>query len=86
MATSWIFDDGFQKHPYATFPYAFRSMFNAIKKGVETGKKYDDMARTFKVYSPVGIIYSYARATELATQQGLLTPDAQINSREFRRR
>jgi len=30
--------------------------------------------------------YSYAAATEMATDSGLLTPEGTINSREFKRR
>ena len=86
MNTTWTFYDGIQKHPYAPFPYAFRSMFNSIKRGVESGKKYEDMIKIFKIYSPTGISYSHTKATDLATQQGLLTSDGLINSREFKRK
>jgi len=86
MAITWIFHDGLQQHPCATFPYAFRNMFNAMKRGVEQGKKYDDMARLYRIISPVGRVYNYDRASALATEQGLLTADGTINSREFKRR
>ena len=74
-----------------SFPFAYRSMWNAVKKGVEKGRKFEDMIRTMSIVSPVrdrlGNIrsYSYATATQMATDQGLLTPEGQINSREFKR-
>ena len=86
MNTTWIFDDGLQQHLCATFPYAFRFMYSAMKKGVEQGKSYEDMARKFRILSPTGTVYNYIRASALATQQGLLTPEGTINSREFKRK
>ncbi len=86
MNLTWIFDDGLQQHPCATFPYAFRHMFNAIKKGVERGNKYSDMIQTYHIVSPIGKVYNYDRASSLATEQGLLTADGTINSREFKRK
>jgi hypothetical protein len=61
-------------------------MFNTLKKGVEAGRSYDDMIRVLKIVSPIGTIYNHQRATDLATQQGLLTPEGMINSREFKKR
>lgn len=84
--TTWIFDDGLQQHPCATFPYAFRYMFNAIKRGVEKGKKHENMSQLYLIISPTGVIYNYDRAKSLATAQGLLTSEGTINSREFKRR
>jgi hypothetical protein len=86
MNRTWIFDDGSQKHSYDTFPFAFRYMFNVMKKGVEQGKLYSEMFRTFRILSPTGTVYDYDRACDLAKDQGLLTADGMINSREFKRR
>ena len=67
-------------------------MFNTLKKGVEGGRKYDDMVKQMVIISPQRDVhgdprrYSYAAATEMAKASGLLTPDGQINSREFKRR
>jgi hypothetical protein len=83
---TWSFHDGLQNYPCMTFPYAYRHMFNALKKGVEAGLHYDTMLKRFKIISPIGKEYSYAKATELAQQQGLLTPDGSINSREFKKK
>lgn len=67
-------------------------MFNTLKKGVESGRKYDDMIRSMRIIAPTKDIhgnqrvYSYANATDMARASGLLTPDGQINSREFKRK
>lgn len=86
MPTTWTFDDGLQRKPYSSFPYAYRALYNALKRGVEQGKKYDDMVKNFRILTPFNTVYNYKRATELATQQGLLTSDGMINSKEFRRK
>lgn len=63
-------------------------MWNMIRKGVENGK---DLTKQLSIVSPIKDrngdvkVYSYAEATRMAENQGLLTPDGQINSREFRR-
>lgn len=86
MTVTWTFDDGVQKHPCTSFPFAFRAMFNTLKKGVEKGRSYSEMTATLQIVSPVGRVYDYQRASDLATQQGLLTPEGTINSREFKRK
>jgi hypothetical protein len=84
--SNWIFDDGVTKNRYTSFPYAFRTMFNAVKKGVEAGKNRSELTKKFKIISPVKRTYTYDQACSLATDQGLLTLDGQINSREFKRK
>lgn len=76
---------------FTSFPYAFRTMFNVIKKGVETGRKEADMRQELTIISPQKDthgdprVYSVSDAWSMATNSGLLTPDGTINSREFRR-
>lgn len=76
---------------FTSFPYAFRTMFNVIKKGVETGRKHSEMMTELLIISPQtnrdgsAKIYNYNAAKEMASASGLLTPDGTINSREFRR-
>jgi hypothetical protein len=88
----WIFKDGPSQVSCTSFPFAYRAMFNTLKKGVETGRKYEDMVKQMVIISPQkdqhGDLrrYSYSAATDLAKSSGLLTPDGQINSREFKRR
>lgn len=86
MAVTWTFCDGVQNHPCTSFPYAFRSLFNTMKKGVEKGRSFSEMEKEMFIVSPLGRTYNYLRAKELAEQQGLLTPDGSINSREFKRK
>jgi hypothetical protein len=86
MNNSWIFDDGVNKNSCTSFPYAFRNMFHAFKKGIESGKNASELASKFKIISPLKKVYPYHRACDLATDQGLLTPDGQINGREFKKR
>jgi len=88
----WIFKDGASTVSCTSFPYAYRVMYNAIKKGVETGRKYNDMVKQMIIISPQKDQhgdprrYNYTDATELAKSSGLLTPAGEINSREFKRK
>lgn len=88
----WIFKDGLVETKCTSFPYAYRTMFNALKKGVESGRKYENMIKQMIIISPQKDVhgdnrrYTYALATEMAKSSGLLTPDGQINSREFKRK
>lgn len=86
MNKTWSFINGVEQHPCTTFPFAYRMLYNTLKKGIESGKSFDLMIRKFIIRSPLGTEYDYTRATELATQQGLLSPDGTINSREFKRK
>lgn len=92
MMNDWIFKDGATQTKCTSFPYAYRLMFNTLKQGVEKGRKYEDMIKQMSIVSPQkdthgdNRVYSYASATQMATASGLLTPDGQINSREFKRR
>jgi hypothetical protein len=83
---SWIFYDGLMKHPCATFPYAYRKLFNAMRVGVENGRKESSMIGLFKIISPTGKVYSYGAATALAKDQGLVTTDNTLNSKEFKKK
>lgn len=73
----------------ASFPYAFRSLWNTIKKGIAEKKPVN--TKTLVILGPKNSrgereSYSYEKARKLAEAQGLLTVDEQINSREFKRR
>jgi hypothetical protein len=82
----WVFDDGLQTYPCVSFPFAFRQMFNSLKKGIDNGRDPSKMKNVFSIVSPMGKLYSYSNASDLATQQGLLQPDGSLNSKEFKRR
>ena len=93
MNTKWLFRDGTTTVECTSFPFAFRAMFMTVKQGVEKGKrKYEDMIRSMSIVSPMvdrntgkPKVYSYAAATQFAKDTGVLTPEGQINSREFKR-
>jgi hypothetical protein len=90
--TQWIFKDGFSQTSWNSFPYAYRAMFQALKTGVEKGRKYDDMVKQMVIISPQKDQhgdprrYNYASATELAKASDLLTAQGEINSRVFKKR
>ena len=87
----WIFKNGSTVADCTSFPYAFRTMWNTVRKGVENGRNQNDVTRQMWIISPIKDRngdekkYSYAEAIEMARNQGLLSLDGQINSREFRR-
>lgn len=83
---TWIYDDGGKQHPCSTFPYAFRFMYNALKKWEETGHKYHDLAKRSRIIAPFGKIYNYDDAIDLAKASGLLQLDGNLNSKEFKKR
>jgi hypothetical protein len=82
----WIYDDGAMKHSCSSFPYAYKFMFNALRKWTESGKNYHDLAKRSSIFSPVGKEYSYKDATDLAKSSGLLLSDGTLNSKEFKNR
>lgn len=86
MEIIWTFFDGVQKHHCTSFPFAYRALHTALKKGVEYGKSSDSMTRIFKIISPFKKEYNYTKASALATEQGLLNSDGSLNSKEFKRK
>lgn len=84
MNTSlWLFYNGAARYECASFPFAFKMMFNAVRKANETGTSIESKVL---IVAPTKREYNWNRASELARQQGLLTPDGQINSREFKKK
>ena len=92
MNSNWILKNGLETIPCSTFPFAYRTMYNIVRKASET--KGGNVASVMKGLSLQGPVtprgdrrnYTYASATQLATDNGLLTPDGQINSREFKKK
>jgi hypothetical protein len=90
-SNQWIFKDGSSQFTCDSFPYAYRTMFNTLKKGVESGRKYNDMVKQMVIIAPTkdqhGDLrrYNYADATELAKSSEVLTATGEINSRVFKR-
>ena len=74
-----------------SFPFAFRSAFNAVRKAVEAKQSPASVAKNITILGPTNsrgerITYTYASALQLAQDQGLVTSEGNINSREFKRR
>lgn len=90
--SKWIFKDGVSQFTCDSFPYAYRLMHQTLKKGVESGRKYNDMVKQMFIISPQADQhgdprkYSYAAATELAKASELLQADGQLNSKVFKRK
>ena len=89
MNANWILKHGGQNIDCSSFPFAFRTMFNIVRKGIADKKPVD--TATLTIFGPKNgrgerTKYSYFSASELARQQGLLTVDDQINSREVKKR
>jgi hypothetical protein len=86
----WILKDGFTVTDYTSFPYAFRTMYNAVRKAKEKGLNPLETIKKMSIVSPLKDahgdyrIYSYADAVRMAENQGLLTPAGELNSREFK--
>lgn len=78
MNVKWIFDDGLSKLECSTFPYAYRTLFNMVKK-------FPDAAKRVRIISPTKKVYNYKMANDLALAQGLLTTEGTINSKEFKK-
>jgi len=89
MNANWILKNGSQVVDCASFPFAYRTMFNMVRKGIADKKPVN--LNNLSILGPKNLrgdrrTYSYQAATELATEQGLLTPEGQINSREFKKK
>jgi len=89
MNSKWILNINGQVIDCTSFPYAFRSAFNTLRKQIEAGKSTAELIKSISIIGPANAKgertkYSYVSATEMATSMGLLTPDGQINSKEFK--
>ena len=94
MIAKWIFKDGSKSFDCTSFPYAFRTMLNTWKRGLE-GKDLNkndvpkrtapEMAKSFTIVAPTGKVYSYYSAREMALNQGLLDNEGNLNGREFKK-
>jgi hypothetical protein len=86
MKTIWLFNDGGMLKECTTFPYAYRYLWNTLRKAEEAGsQEINEMKKRFRITSPVGKVYDYDDATALARRTGLLNTDGSLNSKEFRR-
>lgn len=88
-SNNWILKNGVQSIDCTSFPFAFRTMYNIVRKSIADKKPVN--TKDLYILGPKNIrgdrnTYSYDAAMKLASEQGLLTLDGQINSREFKRR
>ncbi len=86
----WIYKNGFHQTVCTSFPYAFRLMYNAVKKNLASGIEQDTSKIT--IISPQkdsfgeNKVFTYDEAVQLAKSMDLLNADDMINSREFRKK
>lgn len=92
MKNTWILKDGSKVIECTSFPYAFRALWNIRRKGInpdkekgETSRPITEMMKSLSIVSPLGKTYGYSSAVQMATDQGLLDKDGNINGREFKR-
>jgi hypothetical protein len=84
---TWIFNDGSVKYHFESFPYAFRCMYNVIRKTTDKGLPTVDMIKRFTITDPNnGKVYSFEGAQKKAREMDLLNPVGVINSKEFDKR
>ena len=86
---NWILKNNGVTIPSASFPYAFRSMWNSVRKGIEDKKPVN--TKEITIVGPPNLkgertTYSYNDAVALAREQGLLNAQGEINSKEFKKR
>lgn len=91
MNANWILKNGLQNIPFSSFPTAFRTAFNIVRKAGEAGQNISELTKSLNIQGPANIrgerkTYTYLAASELATKQDLLTSDGSLNSREFKNR
>jgi hypothetical protein len=91
MSTNWTLKNGNNTIDCSSFPFAFRTAYNLVRKATEEKQLPHMVAKQITILGPVNrhgdrTTYSYHEAKELATAQGLLAADGNLNSREFKRR
>jgi hypothetical protein len=99
MNIKWTFNDGGKSIDCTSFPFAFRAMNNAWRKGIEgidhmkqpcPKRTAAEMAKNFSITGPCGTKmerkYGYHAAKDKALENGLIDSDGNINGREFKQR
>ena len=86
----WQFKNGTNAPlEFTTFPFAFRAMYNLVRKGIEDKKPVDTAG--FLIVGPKNprgerVKYGYFAALELARSGGLLNQEGYINGKEFKKK
>jgi hypothetical protein len=88
---TWIVRSGFTATECASFPYAFRTAFNIVRKALEKNQNVNSAINGIQIVGPPNgkgetMKYTYSSAVNLAKSMGLLLPDGTINQKEFKRR
>ncbi len=88
---NWILKNGLQSIDCSSFPYAFRTAYNIVRKAIEAKQDPTTVSKGLTILGPIDrhgdrTKYSYLAAMDLAKDQGLLQNDGNINSREFKRK
>ena len=84
----WQFRSGTNTiQEFSTFPFAFRSMYNLVRNGIDDKKPID--TSSFIILGPKNprgdrVQYRYNAAVEFAKSIGLLSLDGHINGKEFK--
>ena len=90
MKNIWILNDGKSQITCDTFPFAFRRLWAIRANGLnpEEGKPKRtimEMMKSLSITSPLGKVYGYAAACEMARSQDLLDKDGNIDPRPFKK-
>jgi hypothetical protein len=88
--SNWIYKNGTTKLDCDSFPFAFRTAFTAVRKAVEAKQSPASVAKHITILGPKNsrgdrTTYTYDAALQLAKDQGLVTAEGNINSREFKK-
>lgn len=89
--STWILKNGDQVTECTSFPYAYRAAYNIVRKTIEAKQNAGPVMQKISITGPPNLkgerkTYSYASATQMAQNTGLLTADGNIESREFKKR
>jgi len=87
----WILNSSNESIDCASFPYAFRTAYNLVRKAIETKGNVSSVMNGISILGPANTRgerkkYSYSSATQLAMNSNLLTPDGSINSKAFNKK
>lgn len=91
MNITWILKYRDQKVECTSFPFAYRTAFNIVRKTIEANLPTGTLISSISITGPPNFkgdkkAYSYAEATNTAIGMGLLNGDGEINSREFKKK
>ena len=86
----WNFKNGSMISQWDSFPFAYRAMYNEIRRGIEKGIPLSNMTNAMSITGPIspGIKpsrYTYHAATQKANDAGIVNTEGIINSKEFKR-